>query len=232
MPQISIVIPAFNEATMIRESIQHLRRSSSVDNIAEIIVVDGRSTDNTAEVAGQAGATVLVSNARGRAIQLNTGARQARGDILYFVHADTRPPRGFDTAIIEAVKEGYAAGSFRLAFDDPHPLLHIVGWFSQFRHRWCRAGDQSLFITRSRFNEVGMYCTSCVIMEDVEIIPRIQKRCMFTVVPYCIISSARKYRLHGILRLQATYIILRILDVQHYPSGIIAALYRRLVHRI
>jgi rSAM/selenodomain-associated transferase 2 len=231
MPQISIVIPAFNEAATIRETIQYLRRSSSAENVAEIIVVDGRSTDKTAEVAAQSGA-VVVSSARGRAIQLNTGAMRTHGGILYFVHADTRPPRGFDTAIIEAVKEGYAAGSFRLAFDDPHPLLRVVAWFSRFKHRWCRAGDQSLFILRSRFQEVGMYRTSYFIMEDVEIISRIQKRCTFTVVPYRIISSARKYRQRGILRLQAAYIILRILDVQHYPSGIIAAIYRRLVHWI
>jgi rSAM/selenodomain-associated transferase 2 len=229
MPKISIVIPTFNEAVTIRDTIQHLKRASCAENVAEIIVVDGRSTDKTADVAAQAGATV-VSSARGRAIQLNTGATRARGNILYFVHADTRPPRGFDTAIIEAVKAGYAAGSFRLAFDDPHPLLRVVAWFSRFKHRWCRAGDQSLFISRPCFHAIGMYRTSCVIMEDVEIIPRIQKRCTFTVVPYRIVSSARKYRLHGILRLQATYILMRILDVQRHSPGTIAMVYRRLVH--
>jgi rSAM/selenodomain-associated transferase 2 len=228
--KISIIIPVLNEAATIRATIRHLKQASSPENVAEIIVIDGRSDDNTAEIATKEGATVLVSTARGRPIQLNIGAKHARGNILYFVHADTRPPRGFDAAIIEKVKAGYAAGSFRLVFDDPHPLLRVVAWFSRFKHRWCRAGDQSLFVLRSCFEAIGMYRTSHVVMEDVEIIARIQKHWSFTVMPDRIVSSARKYRRHGILRLQAAYIVLRILDVQHYKPGTIAQVYQRFVH--
>ena len=163
--KISIIIPALNEEETIASTIGHLQKKSIPENIQEILVVDGGSTDATFEIAKNCGAKVVHSS-KGRAKQMNTGAKEATGEILYFLHADSYPPKDFDRLIIAEVQKGNPAGCFKMKFDSNHWWLRLASWFTKFSWRACRGGDQSQFISRTLFDEIGGYDETYVIYED------------------------------------------------------------------
>lgn len=205
--KISIIIPVLNEAEGIAQLLKHLRNNSWPENILEIIVVDGGSTDATVEVAKKAGAT-LVNSAKSRARQMNAGAHSAAGPLLYFLHADSFPPAQFDASILEAVKNGYSAGCFRLKFDYRHPLLDFSAWCTRFDVPAFRFGDQSLFVTKKVFEASGRFREDLVVMEDNEIMARLKKQACFTILPESVLTSARKYLKNGVWRLQFLFTLI------------------------
>src|SRR3954454_22132405 len=109
---ISIIIPAYNEEAQIAGTIAAVRTQGDTSHITEIIVADGGSRDKTIDVAKEAGAIAVINPTKGRAAQMNYGASIAKGDILYFLHADTLPVKDFTTDIINAVYNGFEAGCF------------------------------------------------------------------------------------------------------------------------
>ena len=204
--QISIVIPALNEADHLPRLLARLREGLR-GHVGEILVVDGGSTDDTRALAA-AGATVLDSPRRGRAAQLNYGAAHARYDLLYFVHADTLPPRSFFTDIETAQAAGYPAGCYRFTYDrPPNPLMHLNAYCTRFDRLWCRGGDQSLFVQRSVFDALDGFCEDHCIMEDFDFIEKLQSRYPFRILPKNITVSARKYETNGYLRVQLANLV-------------------------
>ncbi|MEP5254876.1 MAG: TIGR04283 family arsenosugar biosynthesis glycosyltransferase [Winogradskyella arenosi] len=144
----------------------------------------------------------LITSEKGRAKQMNQGAKQAKGDILYFLHADSFPPKGFDQLIIDEVKAGHEAGCFRMTFNSSHWWLQLAGWFTQFSWRACRGGDQSQFITASLFNAIGGYDENYTIYEDNMLINALYERNTFVVINKKLTTSARRYQKHGVWTLQ------------------------------
>lgn len=144
----------------------------------------------------------LLVSERGRAKQLNNGARIASGDILYFLHADSFPPKNFDRFIISEVNKGNRAGCFRMQFDSSHWWLRLASWLTKFSWRACRGGDQSQFITKALFTEIGGYDEKFIIYEDNILINELYKRAEFKVINKQLKSSARLYRKHGVWKLQ------------------------------
>src|SRR3954454_21814016 len=118
----SIIIPTYNEADQIATTIAKTNAAKG-DHEVEIIVVDGGSTDDTRGIALQKGAKVVIADRKGRAAQMNKGAAVAKYEILYFLHADSIPPNGFTTQILNAFVRGAKSGCFRLAFDHKHWFL-------------------------------------------------------------------------------------------------------------
>jgi len=167
MNKISIIIPVLNEAETIESLLFHLVDHASLDHISEIIVVDGGSTDGSQEIVANSGMKVkLITSEKGRARQMNVGAKSATGNILYFLHADSFPPHRYDQLIINEIHKGNQAGCFRLKFDSNHWWLRLASWLTQFSWRACRGGDQSQFITQSLFNDIGGFDERFTIYED------------------------------------------------------------------
>ncbi|MFC6225703.1 TIGR04283 family arsenosugar biosynthesis glycosyltransferase [Hymenobacter artigasi] len=199
--KLSVIIPTFNEAANIARLVGELRRHAA-DRPVEIVVVDAHSPDGTAELARQAGATVLLAPKPGRAAQMNHGAAHATGDVLYFVHADVSIHPGYVATLGQAVAQGYAAGCYRFRFDSTRPLLRINSYGTRFKGIMSRGGDQTLFVTRALFQQLGGFNEHFVVMEDFEIIQRIRRVASFLIVPQDVLVSARKYQNNSWLRVQ------------------------------
>lgn len=207
---ISIIIPVFNEEKTIPNQLRYLKGCIKHYD-AEIIVVDGQSRDNTFSTVKQAGVKCLKSKKKGRAVQMNLGARHAKGDILYFVHADSRPPATFITDIKKSIDEGFETGCYRFRFNSDHPLLKVNSFFTRFDRLMCRGGDQTLFITRSLFKKSGGFREDYLIMEDFEFIKRIRKMSDFKIIPKDTIVSARKYHDNNYLKVNFVNLVIFIL---------------------
>ncbi len=194
--KISVIIPTLNEADVIQALIQHLLKSEG-EYLVEIIVVDANSTDNTHKIALQSGARVLKSKETSRAHQMNMGAKEAKGNILYFVHADALPPLSYCKDILESVIEGNDFGCYRFKFNSVNPLLAVNSFFTRFKFLWCRGGDQTLFIRKDIFLKEGGFDEKYIIMEDFELVKRLWKKYKFKILPKSVSVSARKYELNG-----------------------------------
>ncbi|SDX64293.1 TIGR04283 family arsenosugar biosynthesis glycosyltransferase [Hymenobacter psychrophilus] len=202
MPELSVIIPTYNEAPHIAGLVQQLRQHAPSGEAIEILVVDAHSADGTAAVAEAAGATVLRAPHPGRAAQMNYGAAHATGRILYFVHADVGICPGYVATIGQAVAAGYPAGCYRFRFDSTHPMLRLNSYGTRFPGLMSRGGDQTLFITRELFGQLGGFNERFVVMEDFEIIQRIRRVAAFHIVPESVVVSARKYEQNSWLRVQ------------------------------
>ncbi|MBT8298873.1 MAG: TIGR04283 family arsenosugar biosynthesis glycosyltransferase [Maribacter sp.] len=197
----SIIIPVLNEEDRIGELITFLYKNSTSKNIAEILVIDGGSNDNTVSLAKKTGAKVYKSE-KGRAKQMNYGVRMAKGEILYFLHADTFPSKNFDQYIVNAISHNQQAGCFQMKFDSDNWALQFFAWFTRYNHMICRGGDQSLFISKELFKKTKGFNEDYIIFEDNEFIGRIYQKTNFKILPYHVKTSARKYRKLGVFKLQ------------------------------
>tara|TARA_R110002051_G_scaffold115316_1_gene188385 strand:+ start:314 stop:1021 length:708 start_codon:yes stop_codon:yes gene_type:complete len=210
--RISIIIPVLNEAGHIADILNFLHLNCNTNHIEEIIVVDGGSSDNTPSLAKKFGATIVHSE-KGRAKQMNKGAELASGSILYFLHADTYPPKDFDIYIINAVASKNHAGCFRMKFDSNNWLLKASAWFTRINHKICRGGDQSLFITKELWDRSKGFNEAYLIYEDTEFIGRLYKFGEFEVLPYTVVTSARKYNKNGTIRLQYHFGVIHLINL-------------------
>ena len=188
---ISVIIPVWNEAGTIGTTLQFLKKYSPA---CQILVVDGNSNDATCEIVESFKDVILLrSPQKGRAAQMNFGAQKANGEILYFLHADAKPPLNFTEQILAAVQEGAKAGCFRFKFDSRAWMLKINSWFTRLPYLWCRGGDQSLFITSSTFKEFNGFNEEFEVMEEYDLIVRIQEKMTFVILKDEVLVSARKY---------------------------------------
>ncbi|MBG6109719.1 rSAM/selenodomain-associated transferase 2 [Flavobacterium sp. CG_23.5] len=210
MNKISIIIPIYNEVNSIIKLLSHLENKTFQKESIEIIFVDGCSTDDSQEKIRTNSNVKIIQAEKGRAIQMNAGAKAATGNILYFLHCDSLPPQQFDRIINDAVQKGNLAGCFRMKFDYRHPVLMISQWFTRFNHISCRGGDQSLFITKQLFKEIKCFDEHFIIYEDNEIITRLYAKKQFVVLPDYVITSARRYQQNGVWRLQYHFSIIHL----------------------
>lgn len=209
--KISVIIPTFNEAENIGCLIESLKIYGN-SFLHEIIVADSpNSTDSTIEIAQKLGAIAQKSPKKGRACQMNFGASIATGDILYFVHADTKVNPDYASDIIKAITKGHDFGCYRYQFDADDWLLKVNAFFTRLPFIWCRGGDQTLFIRKEDFLKVGKFREDYQIMEDYEFIIRANKVLKFKIIPKNVIVSARKYKTNSYLRVQkANFKVMRM----------------------
>jgi len=192
--RLSVVVPALNEAPGIAAALEALAPLRARGH--EVVVVDGGSSDATAALAAPLCDQVL-SAPRGRALQMNAGARAARGDALVFLHADTRLPEGADAMVLRAL-ETSSWGRFDVSIDGRHPLLGLVARAMNLRSRLTgiATGDQAIFVRRDAF--AGF--PEIPLMEDVAFSKAMRRRG----APACLraraLTSGRRWEKHGVLR--------------------------------
>ena len=195
--RITIIIPTLNEANAVRETITRLPKSEQV----EIVVVDGGSSDGTAELARKLGVRVL-STAPSKAEQMNAGAAEARGEVLLFLHADTRLPVKFEEKVLTAAaRQGFCSGAFSLSIDSEDWGLRIIERVANWRTRFFKMpyGDQALFVSRKLFHEIGGFA-DYPIMEDFDLIRRLKKKGTITILPESVKTSPRRWQNFGVFK--------------------------------
>jgi rSAM/selenodomain-associated transferase 2 len=194
---ISIIIPALNEEKIIGPTI--------ADSIAlrphEVILVDGGSIDRTREISGQTDATVI-TGAPGRARQMNRGAQQASGDILLFLHADTRlPPAAFHDIVAALADPRCLGGRFDVDLDGDHWLLKLIGAMINHRSRITKVGtgDQAIFVRREVFARMGGF-PDIPLMEDIAFCRALKRLGGIACLRSRVVTSARRWESEGVWR--------------------------------
>jgi uncharacterized protein len=221
----SIVIPVFNEVSLLRQCLAHLRERATG---AEIIVADGGSYDGTADLARDLCDDVVVSK-RNRAVQMNAGARATHGDVLWFVHVDAEVPWGCLEEIEHIMDDPNVAGGF---FRIRLPQASIYRLTDSFAHYAgillrMRCGDHGLFCRRTAFLDIGGF-PEVPLMEDVEFFRRLRRHGRVIYSRKRILASPRRYETIGRTRLTLAYGFIATLYVFGVPLSKLASLYRRI----
>ena len=222
--RISIIIPAINEANNIAKTIESIGPGDK----KEIIVVDGGSIDDTVSIAISLGARVITGTPP-RSRQMNQGADQATGDVLVFLHADTRLPEKFENVIFNSFKQPkMVAGAFELRMDSPTPGLRLIERLANWRSRYLKMpyGDQAIFLSTKLFHELGGF-SDIPIMEDFELIRRLRKKGSIIILPVPVFTSARRWQNFGIVKTT----VINQLVIAAYVMGIAPEKIVRWYHR-
>jgi len=196
---LSIVIPALDEASNLDRLLPDLVRGCSDE---EGIVVDGGSTDATAEVVKRHPSVRLIASPRGRARQMNAGAAAAQGAALLFLHADTALPEGATAAIARALADpAMVGGRFDVRFTSPRWPFRVIAAFMNRRSRLSGicTGDQAIFVTRAAFAALGGYA-DIPLMEDIELTKRLKRLGALVSLDLRVTTSSRKWERDGIVR--------------------------------
>lgn len=230
---ITCVIPCLNERHEL-PAVLRLLTGAEVPASAEVelVVVDGGSTDGTRELAADWPGVRLLTSVALRARQMNLGAAAARGGVLYFVHADTRPPRTCFVDVAAAVAAGHRAGGYPFCFDSRSPVLKLNSWATGFNVLFARGGDQSIFVTREAFAAVGGFRESMTVMEEYTLLRDLRE----AGVRYHLFAegrtlvSARKYEGRSWVRVQLANACAMSMWRLGRPADAIRATYARVLN--
>ena len=199
MRALSIIVPTLNEAGGLVAHLAALRPMR--ERGTEVVVVDGGSTDGTPALAAP-WADSVVSAPRGRAAQMNAGAKLARGDVLLFLHADTLLPDAVDLLLAQALEDPARVwGRFDIAIEGTHRLLRVVAWTMNLRSRLTgiATGDQAMFVRRDAFDAAGGF-PELPLMEDIALSRKLKRIGR----PLCLreraVTSGRRWEQRGVLR--------------------------------
>jgi len=195
--RLSIIIPTLNEEDHLQQT---LARLSSEEDV-EVIVVDGRSSDATRDIA-KACEAEIISSPKGRGIQMNRGVKASSGELLLFLHGDTTLPCGFAPLIRKVMgKPGYSAGAFALKINSGRPLLSLIAHSATLRSRLLQMpyGDQGIFTSREMYDRAGGFA-EVPIMEDYIFIRELKKYGRIFILHEAAVTSARRWQNMGAIR--------------------------------
>lgn len=207
--KISVIIPTLNEARRIAALVSFMLEQAG-DHLLEILVVDaaGSTDDIRSSLASLHSVRVIKSRATSRAVQMNEGASEARGDFLYFVHADVYPPENYTNHIREALQSTIDFGYFCYRFDSDRPLLRMNGYFTRFDGLFTGGGDQTFFLSKALFQQMGCFREDLVMMEDFDLFWRLRRQgYQYAILPPKATVSARKYKYNSYLRVNVVNLL-------------------------
>lgn len=196
---LSVIIPTLNEAAVIEPLLQSLQPLREAGH--EVILVDGGSSDNTVDLA-QSQVDRLIDGSKGRARQMNAGAREAKGEVLWFLHADSRLSSGSHELLLSRlVEQKYCWGRFDITLSGRHILLRLVEFMMNWRSRLSgiATGDQGIFVLRDTFLTVGGF-PDIPLMEDIAFTRRLKRLSPPICLRQRLGTSSRRWEEHGILR--------------------------------
>jgi rSAM/selenodomain-associated transferase 2 len=228
-PFISLIVPVLDEAPLIDD---FLRRSRALARPLEIIVVDGGSSDGTAAIAERRADRVIASP-RGRASQMNAGAAIARGEVLWFLHADLNPPADSMERIAEALADPKAVGGcFSLRFPRAELIYRVSDSLGNIGVRLFgfALGDHGIFCRRAAFFRIGGY-PNVPILEDAELYRGLRKVGQMKQLPETIVSDPRTFEKSGRFRTTAIYFLILVLYVARVRISWLYKIYQRF-HRL
>lgn len=221
--QLSIIIPALNEAGCIRDILRQLQALRAQGH--EVILVDGGSCDETIALA-QPLVDQLLPAPAGRAVQMNVGAQAASGRVFWFLHADTRLPDKAAALIIEALPHAGGWGRFDVRLSGDRFLLRLVERMMNWRSRvtGIASGDQGIFVTRELFEGVGGFA-ALPLMEDIDLSRRLKSRQWPVCLRDTLTASSRRWEQKGILRTIVLMWVLRLAYSLGVPPARLATHY-------
>lgn len=210
---ISIIIPTYNESSVIEKTLRQLNELTCKEG-KETIIADGGSTDNTIEIAGKYAS--VVNCKKGKANQLNAGAKQAKGEILFFVHADMFVPNGAITALCNQIQDGFDGGGFSNEFDQHHKKIKLLGRILNLRFRNREQsdscifyGDNGIFVKKEVFVQLGGF-REIPIMEDYDFSLRMKEDFKVKQIKFPkLILSARRHIESGFFKTRMQWILVR-----------------------
>ena len=199
MSRLSIIMPALNEGEEIGPALDALSSLRALG--VEVIVVDGGSSDATIQRA-RLRADHVIKGPRGRAVQMNAGAKTAIGSVLLFLHADTRLPDAADILVLDGLaRSGRVWGRFDVTIAGSSLLLRVVTWFMNLRSRMTgiATGDQAIFVRRDRFREAGGF-PAIPLMEDVALSKALKRLGPPLCLRETVATSSRRWDERGVWR--------------------------------
>jgi rSAM/selenodomain-associated transferase 2 len=223
--KLSIIVPVFNEARLLRTFLAHLRERAPE---AEIVVADGGSSDGTADLATGFCDQLIVSK-RNRAIQMNAGARAAHGEIFWFVHADAEIPWDCLDEIEHIMDNPKIVGGFFRIRLPQGPVYRLTDSFAHYAGLLLRmrCGDHGIFCRRTAFLKIGGF-PEVPLMEDVEFFRLLRRRGRVICSQKRILASPRRYETVGRVRLTLSYGLIAMLYIFGVPLSKLASLYGRI----
>ena len=220
-PYVSVIVTALNEAEHIAEAVESAKHEE-----AEIIVVDGGSTDGTAEISRQAGSQVIIAP-RGRPAQMNAGAERARGAVLLFLHGDTILPDRYVEHIFGAFNDRrVVGGAFEFGTDPDTPAGTVTETLINLRTRHLHMpyGDQAIFLSADLFRTIGGY-EDVPILEDVRLVRRMKRHGRLAVVPAAVRTSGRRWKGLGVVKPTVINMMVMVGSALGVPLSALARLY-------
>jgi rSAM/selenodomain-associated transferase 2 len=223
--RISIIIPCLNEGEGLQRCLLNLQTLRSAGH--EVILVDGGSVDQERLTTAESCVDRLVRTSAGRAHQMNSGAQHARGDVYWFLHADSGIAEGMAAAILTAVGTRPAWGRFDIRLSGSHSLFRIIEWMMNWRSRisGIATGDQGIFVHYQLFQQIGGFPQQ-PLMEDIEISRRLKRVVSPICLPGPLVTSSRRWESNGMLRTILLMWFLRLAYWLGVEPEYLARLYR------
>jgi rSAM/selenodomain-associated transferase 2 len=223
-PLVSVIVPVLNEASALPAALDHL---AALEGLYEVIVVDGGSSDASVDAASQHPLRPwVVGSARGRGRQMNEGARLAAGEILLFLHADSRlPARAYEQICAACADTNVAGGNFALRFDGGDRFSRLLGRVYALQRRLgVYYGDSSIWLRRETFKRLGGF-RPLPIMEDYDLVRRLERSATTRCLPGPALTSARRWQGLGLTRTVASWVLIRWLFIAGASPRRLAAFY-------
>lgn len=223
-PLVSVIVPTYDEETALPGT---LDRMAALPGRWEILLADGGSRDRTAAIAAERGVRVIAAGG-GRAAQVNAAARASRGEILLFLHADSRLPLGAYDALCAALRDrSLIGGNFVLRFDGNDRFAFFLTFLYRLHRRFRRYyGDSSIWLRRETFDEIGGF-RPVPFMDDYDLVRRLEAAGQTACLPGPAFTSPRRWRELGLVRTILSWMVLRLLFRLGVRPEAVGALYRR-----